>query len=864
MFRQSRHRQFSPESCYRRDCTPLNFGIPGGLAADTLVQYAAQVYGAEMSHEQAENFRQRHIHQVFPELQEYLESEPLAELLAWNLHTTPEAVREVFDQEWHLQVLRRLCNGEPYKSTTGEPYGENLIDLIWEGLSELDTESRWARAVAAQDDKTLRRLFWGSAVTLSGRVRGNLPYTASRNCAFQGAAADGAKAALWRLYQQGFQVVAFVHDEFLLTWPESANHTAAAQQVERISPAGLLIEYAYETSAGVRVQDGASAAGQIDDSGPTRQWHAFGSSVSLEPLSYDPKVPDGIGSGFSLRFPPPENAANYVMIPLVEGDGLSSITLGDFRVETWFRTTDVGRSNLVSSYVSSAEPTALNLELHTNNRGRIYVQGPSHTTDVNVTLPTDSRDGQWHHLAGVREGGIVQLYYDGDLVGSAPDVAGGYVINKPAFYLGTDGRLSGPPRLEGNLDDVRIYASADESVLIAEYLFETMEGTPVSAGLPAGDQVDDTAHIGPFHGIGSAATQPSTPTYMADVPAALSSSSVHSFAVDEQGNAVQDARIPVVPELAEITQGDFTLETWFKTTDTGRGILLGGYDGGVDVVNLELHTDNRIRIYIDGPTVTDLNVIAPVDTRDGEWHHLLGQREEDLVSIYLDGELVDSMLDGTGFYTMQVDMMYLARDSRTGATQFDGQLDNTRIWARALTESEISALAAGVVPIVGVPGDFDGDGFITATDIDLLSEAIRTGSSDLSYDLDGSGDVALGDLTTMIVDIKQTWLGDADLDGEFNSSDMVKVFVAGKYETGAAAGWEEGNWNVDGIFDSSDMVASFVDGGYEQGPRPGLEVIPEPGVHVLTLLALAGVLSRRRGQSQPHGHDVAERSGHSP
>ena len=420
-----------------------------------------------------------------------------------------------------------------------------------------------------------------------------------------------------------------------------------------VSTDGLLIEYRYETSGGVVVQDGASAAGQVDDSGLLPQINAIGSGGGdVAGLFYDTNVPDGIGSTFSLNFPSPENPANYVQIPMTEGDELSSITLEDFRVEAWFRTTDTERSNLVSSYSGSV--TALNLELHTGNRGRIYVQGPSATTDLNVTLPTDSRDGQWHHLVGVREGDLVELYYDGELVGDMLDVAGSYIINKPDFYLGMDGRASGTPRFEGNLDDVRIYASADMSSLVAEYLFETIEGTPVSAGLSAGDQVDDTANVGPFHGVGSAATGASTPIYVADVPDVLSSSSNYSFSVDEQALTVEDARIAMVPELAEITLGDFAVETWFKTTDTGRSILLGGYDGAGDTVNLELHTDNRVRIYVDGPVVTDLNLTAPIDTRDDQWHHLLGQREEDLVSLYLDGELVDSMVDVAGPYTMTV------------------------------------------------------------------------------------------------------------------------------------------------------------------------------------------------------------------
>ncbi len=55
---------------------------------------------------------------------------------------------------------------------------------------------------------------------------------------------------------------------------------------------------------------------------------------------------------------------------------------------------------------------------------------------------------------------------------------------------------------------------------------------------------------------------------------------------------------------------------------------------------------------------------------------------------------------------------------------------------------------------------------------------------------------------------------------EFNSSDFVQAFVAGKYETEAAAVWSEGDWDGSGTFGSADFVAAFVDGGYELGPPP--------------------------------------------
>jgi hypothetical protein len=67
----------------------------------------------------------------------------------------------------------------------------------------------------------------------------------------------------------------------------------------------------------------------------------------------------------------------------------------------------------------------------------------------------------------------------------------------------------------------------------------------------------------------------------------------------------------------------------------------------------------------------------------------------------------------------------------------------------------------------------------------------------------------------------RTWFGDANLDGQFSSSDLVQVFTLGQYEDSVAGNstWRSGDWNGDGDFGSSDLVVAFQDGGYEQGNR---------------------------------------------
>ena len=170
---------------------------------------------------------------------------------------------------------------------------------------------------------------------------------------------------------------------------------------------------------------------------------------------------------------------------------------------------------------------------------------------------------------------------------------------------------------------------------------------------------------------------------------------------------------------------------------------------------------------------------------------------------------------------------------------------------------------AGLTLETSATGDFDASDALDVTDVDWLSAMIRLGPRapipwwipDEVFDLSSDSVIDQEDRRLWVKDLASTWFGDANLDGEFNSSDIVQVFQGGEYETPSIpdvdwndkfktrVSWSEGDWNGDGVFDSLDFVLAFEDGGYEQGPRTDVVAVPEPGSVALILAGVCLLLS---------------------
>lgn len=140
----------------------------------------------------------------------------------------------------------------------------------------------------------------------------------------------------------------------------------------------------------------------------------------------------------------------------------------------------------------------------------------------------------------------------------------------------------------------------------------------------------------------------------------------------------------------------FTIAMWiyFNKMTGGRGVLLGDYNlSGAINFNLEINSglnwSNDIRFYWAGsPDYRATNTAITSNT----WVHLAVTYDGTQLKFYRNGILVNTR-DGTlSSKNKTSGAFYLGRDSRTGATAFNGKLNDVRIYDECLSDKEIKEI----------------------------------------------------------------------------------------------------------------------------------------------------------------------------
>lgn len=146
--------------------------------------------------------------------------------------------------------------------------------------------------------------------------------------------------------------------------------------------------------------------------------------------------------------------------------------------------------------------------------------------------------------------------------------------------------------------------------------------------------------------------------------------------------------------------------------------------------------------------------------------------------------------------------------------------------------------------------DLNRDGFVTVDDLDALNRGLREHSTDLYFDVTGDQILDFSDWQQVMLDAGLQ-PGDVDLDGTFDSSDIIQLFQSGKYDDGIDfnSDWRDGDFTGDLDFDSSDLIMALSNGYAVQGAN-AVAFVPEPSSFVLFLLGLVLTRTDRKGQHE--------------
>ena len=229
-----------------------------------LRRVAKNGYGIDLSDEQIQH-RIDAYHQLCPELTHFLDDEiDTGDVIARQLDLTParysQALGKYSDSSyrqnrvpagWLGGMLLKVLREKISQTRTGtiRSYTPDEIDFFWTQAQQLPLGLKpnlQAKLGSRQADPEL----WGHArdwagrrpvFTVTGRLRANVTYCSSRNCLFQGPAADGAMMGLWLVWRAGYKIVDFVHDQLMVESPADEKVKDRLVHIETLMKQGMLM-----------------------------------------------------------------------------------------------------------------------------------------------------------------------------------------------------------------------------------------------------------------------------------------------------------------------------------------------------------------------------------------------------------------------------------------------------------------------------------------------------------------------------------------------------------------------------------------------------------------------------------------------
>ncbi len=222
----------------RKQAKACNFGFPGGLGIINFLKFAKTTYGLnDISDENARELKTIWLDN-FPEMKLYLRDHLLEKHDFTSLEFSHYSEEYGYtDENMAFNIFKRILGGEAFSKQNGSPYSEYIIE--WAFKTVLPDIAPQYAGISQGSPEIKNEILKETVEIKTGRIRANCSYTEARNTRFQGLAADGAKIALYRLIKNGYKVVNFIHDEFLIEVSQSSNIHEEGEKIKDIVIKGM-------------------------------------------------------------------------------------------------------------------------------------------------------------------------------------------------------------------------------------------------------------------------------------------------------------------------------------------------------------------------------------------------------------------------------------------------------------------------------------------------------------------------------------------------------------------------------------------------------------------------------------------------
>jgi hypothetical protein len=372
-------------------------------------------------------------------------------------------------------------------------------------------------------------------------------------------------------------------------------------------------------------------------------------------------------------------------------------------VALWFRAGNGDLDTNGADLLSGGDSYVLRLRTGSLEFGKRADNGNGGTAYVTCRANVNGLlDNQWHHVAGVTTQNGMVLYYDGSEICS--NTQGGDIVYNRGndLFVGRNGFNDANWDFGGYADDVRIFGrdlSADEvrglagstpgsADIVLQWKFDETSTTSTVANDSSGNNYDGT-----YLGNNGNLPGPST-----DVPSMTQVDPRSRDFNRANREAVRRTNMPAAMK----PRNDLTLSLWFKADqnglDTSGADLISGGDNYVlrlrtNQIEFSKRTNNGaqnlwVQCTANAPTILS-----------NQWHHLAGVTTPDGMVVYLDGQEACNVPEGGDIVYDQGNDLYVGRHGN-GQTNWDfqGKIDDVRIYGRGLDAQEVADLAGGTRP----------------------------------------------------------------------------------------------------------------------------------------------------------------------